>query len=142
MLPCRNLPSVSFANRLAGSLKQGSTGRRTCCAAVPQRNLPWYRPVRSETHGYLSIHIQFPHNLAEPTPDHPHPQVRKCTYLELYSLVADLVSALLLYGLKPGDRVASYSSNCIVSLAFYHVGVHGSMCTLCYHIGSGILGSL
>lgn len=39
------------------------------------------------------------------------------TYAELYQQVADLVSALLSLGLQPGDRVASYSSNCIVSLA-------------------------
>ena len=40
------------------------------------------------------------------------------TYSELYNLVADLVSALLSYGLQPGDRVASYSSNCTVSQAY------------------------
>ena len=39
---------------------------------------------------------------------------RRVTYKELYVIVADLVSALLEIGLKPGDRVASYSSNCIV----------------------------
>ncbi|KAG5643954.1 hypothetical protein DXG03_009305 [Asterophora parasitica] len=49
----------------------------------------------------------------EPTPDVPAPELKKCTYLELYNLVADLASALLRNGLTPGDRVASYSSNCI-----------------------------
>jgi acetoacetyl-CoA synthetase len=39
------------------------------------------------------------------------------TYHELYNLVADLVSALLSYDLQPGDRVASYSSNCIENVA-------------------------
>jgi len=58
--------------------------------------------------------------LAEPTPDTPNPEFRRCTYSKLYSLVADLVSALLLNGLKPGDRVASYSSNCIVGLLATH----------------------
>lgn len=32
-------------------------------------------------------------------------------------MVADLASALLSSGVKPGDRVASYSSNCIVRLS-------------------------
>ncbi|KAG2013636.1 acetyl-CoA synthetase [Coprinopsis cinerea AmutBmut pab1-1] len=41
------------------------------------------------------------------------PDYRRCTYAELYTLVASAVSALLHYGLKPGDRVASYASNCI-----------------------------
>ncbi|KAF9462660.1 acetoacyl-CoA synthetase [Collybia nuda] len=53
----------------------------------------------------------------EPTPNDPTPPLRKCTYLELYSLVSDLVSALLEHGLKEGDRVASYSSNCIENVA-------------------------
>lgn len=52
---------------------------------------------------------------AEPTPEQPSPPLRKVTYSDLYNLVANLVSALLGQGLKPGDRVASYSSNCIVS---------------------------
>lgn len=51
---------------------------------------------------------------AEPEPNNIAPPLRHVTYLELYSLVSDLVSALLLCGLKAGDRVASYSSNCIV----------------------------
>jgi len=54
---------------------------------------------------------------AEPTADAPSPPLRRVTYSELYNLVADIVSALLSYGLQPGDRVASYSSNCIVSQA-------------------------
>lgn len=52
--------------------------------------------------------------LAEPSTSDPQPTFRRVTYAELYQLVADLVSALLSYGLKPGDRVASYSSNCVV----------------------------
>ena len=51
----------------------------------------------------------------EPTPDHSL-QLRNVTYAQLYHIVRDLVSALLFHGLRPGDRVASYSSNCIVSL--------------------------
>ncbi|GBE79455.1 Malonamoyl-CoA synthetase vrtB [Sparassis crispa] len=53
----------------------------------------------------------------EPDPNNPSPPHRRVTYLELYSLVADLVSALLASGLKAGDRVASYSSNCIENVA-------------------------
>ncbi|KAJ7228657.1 acetoacetyl-CoA synthetase [Mycena pura] len=49
----------------------------------------------------------------EPTPLNPTPDVRRCSYARLYDLVSQLVSALLASGLKPGDRVASYSSNCI-----------------------------
>ena len=49
----------------------------------------------------------------EPTPEHSL-QLRNVTYAELYDIVRDVVSALLYHGLKPGDRVASYSSNCIV----------------------------
>ncbi|KAF8195880.1 acetoacetyl-CoA synthetase [Mycena galopus ATCC 62051] len=36
---------------------------------------------------------------------------------QLYDLVSRLVSSLLANGLKPGDRVASYSSNCIENAA-------------------------
>ncbi|KAK2466220.1 hypothetical protein APHAL10511_001862 [Amanita phalloides] len=52
-------------------------------------------------------------NSAEPTDEYPEPQLRECTYSDLYDLVARVSSALLLHGLKPGDRVASYSCNCI-----------------------------
>lgn len=54
---------------------------------------------------------------AEPTPLNPTPDLRRCSYAELYDLVSQLVSALLANGLKPGDRVASYSSNCIENVA-------------------------
>lgn len=53
----------------------------------------------------------------EPTATLPEPPLRRVTYAELYALTADVVSALLACGLKPGDRVASYASNCIVRLA-------------------------
>ncbi|TFK23288.1 hypothetical protein FA15DRAFT_472442 [Coprinopsis marcescibilis] len=54
-------------------------------------------------------------SLVEPLSENTIPNYRKCTYADLYKLVADIASALLHYGLKPGDRVASYTSNCIVS---------------------------
>uniref|UniRef100_A0A0W0FJZ4 Putative acetoacetyl-coa synthetase n=1 Tax=Moniliophthora roreri TaxID=221103 RepID=A0A0W0FJZ4_MONRR len=53
----------------------------------------------------------------EPTLEHPTPPLRSCTYGDLYELVSSLVSAFLENGLKPGDRVASYSSNCIENVA-------------------------
>jgi acetoacetyl-CoA synthetase len=66
-----------------------------------------------------------PSRAVEPTFDNPNPSVRKVTYRQLYDLVADIVSALLLVPIQPGDRVASYSSNCLVIifhfLAFYFI---------------------
>ncbi|EIW61928.1 acetoacyl-CoA synthetase [Trametes versicolor FP-101664 SS1] len=53
----------------------------------------------------------------EPEPNHPNPEFRRVSYAELYALVSDIVSAFLAHGLKPGDRVASYSSNCIENVA-------------------------
>ncbi|KIM46175.1 hypothetical protein M413DRAFT_16904 [Hebeloma cylindrosporum] len=53
----------------------------------------------------------------EPTVDNPSPTLKSVTYAQLYALVADVVSALILHGIKPGDRVASYSSNCIENVA-------------------------
>lgn len=53
--------------------------------------------------------------IVEPHPANPTPQRRSVTYGALYNLVADVVSGLLAEGVKPGDRVASYSSNCIVN---------------------------
>ncbi|KAF8204986.1 acetoacetyl-CoA synthetase [Pholiota molesta] len=53
----------------------------------------------------------------EPTPNDPVPRLRKVTYSQLYALVADIVSALVYHGIKQGDRVASYSSNCIENVA-------------------------
>jgi acetoacetyl-CoA synthetase len=53
--------------------------------------------------------------IVEPHPTNLTPQRRSVTYRALYDLVADVVSGLLTEGVKPGDRVASYSSNCIVN---------------------------
>ena len=57
-----------------------------------------------------------PGDSVEPEPNHPDPGLRRVSYAELYALVADLVSAFLARGLKAGDRIASYSSNCIVRI--------------------------
>jgi acetoacetyl-CoA synthetase len=55
---------------------------------------------------------------AEPTPQYPALSHRHISYAQLYDLVGNIVSALLQCGLQPGERVASYSSNCIVSIRF------------------------
>ena len=52
---------------------------------------------------------------AEPTSKNPNPKPVFISNAQLYSLVADAVSALLQCGLVPGDRIASYTSNRIVS---------------------------
>ncbi|KAF8321164.1 acetoacetate-CoA ligase [Clavulina sp. PMI_390] len=49
----------------------------------------------------------------EPTPENPSPAHKTITYASLYTAVAHTVQALLELGISPGDRVASYSSNCI-----------------------------
>ena len=59
---------------------------------------------------------------AEPSSEFPVVHTRLCSYAELYQLVTALVSALLQHGIQPGDRVASYSSNCIVSLRTFTPG--------------------
>ncbi|KAF8484292.1 hypothetical protein JB92DRAFT_3029847 [Gautieria morchelliformis] len=56
-------------------------------------------------------------SITEPTPGCPDPPRRKISYRDLYELVSHLVSALLLVPIQPGDRVASYSSNCIDNVA-------------------------
>ncbi|RDB22609.1 Acetoacetyl-CoA synthetase [Hypsizygus marmoreus] len=90
-------------------------------SALPPHNPPWFSDARLNWAENM-LHCRSADKLAfiqatEPTPEDPTPELRKCTYLQLYNLVADLVSSLLQNGLKPGDRVASYSSNCIENVA-------------------------
>ncbi|KAF9782823.1 acetoacyl-CoA synthetase [Thelephora terrestris] len=49
--------------------------------------------------------------VAEPTSQNPKPTPVQISNAQLYSLVADAVSALLQCGLVRGDRIASYTSN-------------------------------
>ncbi|CAE7229238.1 unnamed protein product [Rhizoctonia solani] len=49
----------------------------------------------------------------EPLADLASSPFRQISYAELYTQVANIVSALTEHGIKKGDRVASYSSNCI-----------------------------
>ncbi|KAF9055287.1 acetoacetyl-CoA synthetase [Hymenopellis radicata] len=60
--------------------------------------------VRSDKHAIIQA--------TEPTSSIPS-SVRQVTYAQLYDTVADVVSSLLHNGFQPGDRVASYASNCI-----------------------------
>ncbi|GLB33820.1 putative acetyl-coenzyme A synthetase N-terminus [Lyophyllum shimeji] len=86
-------------------------------SALPPSNPAWFSEAKLSWAENM-LHCRSDTKLAfiqatEPTPDFPSPELQKCTYLQLYNLVADLASALLLNGLEPGDRVGSYSSNCI-----------------------------
>lgn len=89
--------------------------------AVPAANPPWFQEARlnwAENMFYCRSEDKIALiQTTEPTPDCPSPVDRHVTYAQLYDLVADLVSALLQLGLRPGDRVASYCSNCIENVA-------------------------
>lgn len=90
-------------------------------AATPSANPQWFSDAKLNWAENM-LQCRSPDKIAlvhatEPTDEYPNPELRQCTYAQLYTLVADLVSALLLNGLKPGDRVASYSSNCIENVA-------------------------
>ncbi|KAF9009054.1 acetoacyl-CoA synthetase [Cyathus striatus] len=90
-------------------------------AASPSSNPPWFAEARLNwAENMLRCRSDDKFALVhaiEPTSDASPPMVRKCTYAELYQLVCKLVSALLALGVKHGDRVASYSSNCIENVA-------------------------
>ncbi|KAJ7276411.1 acetoacetyl-CoA synthetase [Mycena haematopus] len=84
-------------------------------------NPPWYNEARINWAENM-LHCRSSEKVAliqptEPTTLNPTPELRRCTYSQLYDLVSRLVSSLLANGLKPGDRVASYSSNCIETVA-------------------------
>ncbi|KAG1755681.1 hypothetical protein EDB19DRAFT_1924945 [Suillus lakei] len=84
---------------------------------VPATNPPWFSEARINwAENMLTCRSADKFALiqaTEPTPECPNPPHQRVTYADLYAMVADLVSALLILDLKPGDRVASYSSNCI-----------------------------
>lgn len=85
--------------------------------ALPAANPPWFSEARLNwAENMLTCRSADKFALiqaTEPTPECPNPPHQRVTYADLYAMVADLVSALLMLDLKPGDRVASYSSNCI-----------------------------
>ncbi|KAF5389107.1 hypothetical protein D9757_004902 [Collybiopsis confluens] len=88
--------------------------------AKPAENVPWFHSARLNWSENM-LHVRSSRvaiiQATEPTPECPNPLLKQCTYAELYTLVGDLVSALLRYGVQPGDRIASYSSNCIENTA-------------------------
>ncbi|KAJ8509337.1 hypothetical protein ONZ45_g8488 [Pleurotus djamor] len=89
--------------------------------ARPNDNPAWFsgaklnwaeNMLRERSHEKIAL-IQ----ATEPTQDLPDPLLRKVSYASLYETVANVASALLLHGLKPGDRVGAYCSNCIENVA-------------------------
>ncbi|EKM59066.1 uncharacterized protein PHACADRAFT_113281 [Phanerochaete carnosa HHB-10118-sp] len=90
-------------------------------AATPPDNPAWFAEARLNWAENM-LRCRSPAKTAlieatEPHPADPKPALRRISYAELYVLVSDLLSALLAQGLRPGDRVASYSSNCIENIA-------------------------
>lgn len=84
-------------------------------------NPPWFLEARVNWAENM-LHCRSGDKIAliqatESTPVNPNPPLRRCSYAELYESVSQIVSALLANGIKPGDRVASYSSNCIENVA-------------------------
>ncbi|KAF8529020.1 acetoacetate-CoA ligase [Hysterangium stoloniferum] len=88
--------------------------------ASPADNPPWFTDARINWAENM-LRCRSGHtaliSATEPTLDVPKPPVRSLSYAHLYQLVADVVSALLLIPIVPGDRVASYSSNCLENVA-------------------------
>ncbi|KAI0774307.1 acetoacyl-CoA synthetase [Fomes fomentarius] len=89
--------------------------------AQPPENPPWFSHAQLN-YAENMLRCRAPDKTAlvqaiEPELNHPRPELRRVSYAELYTLVANLVSAFLARGLKPGDRIASYSSNCIENVA-------------------------
>ncbi|KAK7470629.1 hypothetical protein VKT23_002053 [Stygiomarasmius scandens] len=90
-------------------------------SANPSQNVSWFPDAQLNWAENMLQNRSFSKvaliQATEPTPSNPDPEIRTISYGQLYTLVADLASALLLNGFKPGDRVASYSSNCIENVA-------------------------
>ncbi|KAF8812424.1 acetoacetyl-CoA synthetase [Phlegmacium glaucopus] len=88
--------------------------------ALPSQNPPWFSDARVNwAENMLQCRSESKVALIEaiePTPEYSI-QLRDITYAKLHDIVRDVVSALLYHGLRPGDRVASYSSNCIANVA-------------------------
>ncbi|CUA70198.1 acetoacetyl-CoA synthetase [Rhizoctonia solani] len=86
-------------------------------SALPADNPDWF--VGSQVNwAENALWCRSPDKIAiieavEPLADLASSPFRQITYAELYAQVANLVSALTEHGVKKGDRVACYSSNCI-----------------------------
>ncbi|KAJ3828588.1 acetoacetyl-CoA synthetase [Lentinula raphanica] len=89
--------------------------------AEPAENVPWFSEAQLNWAENMLQHRSLSKvaliQATEPTPQNAKPKLKHCTYAQLYDLVADLVSSLIHRGAKAGDRVASYSSNCIENVA-------------------------
>lgn len=90
-------------------------------SAMPADNPAWFSDARlnwaENMLRFRSLDKTALVHTVEPTLSEPSPPVRKLSYNQLYHLVADIVSSLLSVPVRPGDRVASYSSNCIENVA-------------------------
>ncbi|TCD66991.1 hypothetical protein EIP91_000671 [Steccherinum ochraceum] len=80
--------------------------------ALPPANPPWFSQAKLNwAENMLQCRAEDKVALVEAIEPQPGvddvPSLRRISYAELYTLVSDLVSALLAHGLKPGDRVAS-----------------------------------
>ncbi|KAG8934326.1 hypothetical protein FRC02_010183 [Tulasnella sp. 418] len=93
--------------RVVGDM--GTAGAGVNAHATPASNPTWFPQSK----------LNWAENMLqpEPTPSSPNPPYRSISYGDLYELVERLVSSLLSSGVRPGDRVASYSSNCIENIA-------------------------
>ncbi|KAJ3869570.1 acetoacetyl-CoA synthetase [Lentinula novae-zelandiae] len=89
--------------------------------AKPAENVPWFSEAQLNWAENMLQHRSTSKialiQATEPTPENANPKLKRCSYAQLYTLVADLASALLHHGVKAGDRIASYSSNCIENVA-------------------------
>ncbi|KAJ3894142.1 acetoacetyl-CoA synthetase [Lentinula edodes] len=89
--------------------------------AKPAENVPWFSEAQLNWAENMLQHRSTSKialiQATEPTPENANPELKRCSYAQLYTLVAYLVSALLHHGVKAGDRIASYSSNCIENVA-------------------------
>ncbi|EIW76117.1 acetoacetyl-CoA synthetase [Coniophora puteana RWD-64-598 SS2] len=89
--------------------------------AAPASNPPWFRDAKVNwAENLLWCRSREKIALIQATESiisSPPSPLRRVSYAELYDLVANIASALLSLGLKPGDRVAAYASNCIENVA-------------------------
>ncbi|KAL0950017.1 hypothetical protein HGRIS_010025 [Hohenbuehelia grisea] len=99
----------------------GDKGTHVVDPASPSANPEWFKEAKINWAENM-LQCRSSERIAliqatEPTKDLPSPALRQVSYADLYSMVANIVSALLLNGLKPGDRVGAYCSNCIENVA-------------------------
>ncbi|KAG8986406.1 hypothetical protein FRB90_004043, partial [Tulasnella sp. 427] len=99
---------------------KGSSGAAVSPSATPAQNPAWFPEAKLNWAENMLRRRDDKVALiqaTEPTSTSPSPAYRKCTYAELYDLTRRLTYALRKRGVKEGDRVASYASNCIENVA-------------------------